>query len=123
MLPAWSPTFLRFTVSVGDFAPRPPKRQDLVASLSHLDVGGTCAANAGLMNTPELQKLTDWLIDGARSASTPVALLRETCERLVAAGVPLWRVGAFVKTLHPDLFGRAFIWREGGEVVVNAADF
>lgn len=75
------------------------------------------------MNAPELRKLTDWLIDGARSAPTPVALLTQTCEGLVAAGVPLWRVGAFVKTLHPDLFGRSFIWRKGAEVVVNAADF
>ena len=48
------------------------------------------------MNASSLEDLTAWLIDGARSAPTPVALLRETCERLVAAGVPLWRVGAFV---------------------------
>ena len=75
------------------------------------------------MNASELQKLTDWLIDGARSAPTPVALLAETCERLVAAGLPLWRVGAFVQTLHPDVFGRSFIWRPGAEVVVNTANF
>jgi adenylate cyclase len=75
------------------------------------------------MNPPELQKLIDWLMDGARSAPTPVALLKETCERLVAAGLPLWRVGAFVQTLHPDAFGRSFIWRKGAEVVVNTANF
>ena len=75
------------------------------------------------MNASSLEHLTAWLIDGARSAGTPVALLRETCERLVAAGVPLWRVGAFVRTLHPDTYGRSFIWRQGGDVVVNTADF
>ena len=75
------------------------------------------------MSASGLQGLTAWLIDGARSAPTPVALLRDTCERLVAAGVPLWRVGAFVRTLHPDTYGRSFIWRQGGEVVVNTADF
>src|SRR5205807_9833388 len=75
------------------------------------------------MNASDLEKLTEWLVDGARSARTPVALLTETCERLVAAGLPLWRVGAFVRTLHPDAFGRAFIWRQGAEVVVNTADF
>jgi adenylate cyclase len=74
------------------------------------------------MNAPELQNITDWLIHGARSARTPMALLSETCERLVAAGLPLWRVGAFVKTLHPDAFGRSFIWRPGAEVVVNTAN-
>jgi adenylate cyclase len=75
------------------------------------------------MNASELQKIIDWLIDGARSAPTPVALMKETCERLVAAGLPLWRAGAFVQTLHPDVFGRSFIWRDGAEVVVNTAGF
>ena len=46
-----------------------------------------------------------------------------TCERLVAAGLPLWRVGVFVRTLHPDIFGRNFIWRPGAEVVVGSADY
>jgi adenylate cyclase len=73
------------------------------------------------MNAPELQKLTDWLIDGARSAGP--ALMAETCERLVQAGLPLWRVGVFVRTLHPDIFGRNFIWRPGAEVVVGSVDF
>jgi adenylate cyclase len=75
------------------------------------------------MNAPELHKLTDWLMDGARSAPTPTALLAQTCERLVAAGVPLWRGAAFVKTLHPDMLGRSFVWRPGAEVVVGSADF
>jgi len=75
------------------------------------------------MNPLDLQKITGWLIDGARSAPTPVALLSETCERLVAGGVPLWRVAAFVQTLHPDVFGRSFVWRPGAEVVVSTANF
>jgi adenylate cyclase len=75
------------------------------------------------MNAPELKKLIDWLMDGARSAPTPMALLAQACERLVAAGVPLWRGAAFVKTLHPDMLGRSFVWRRGAEVVVGAADF
>jgi adenylate cyclase len=75
------------------------------------------------MNVVELQNISTWLIDGARSAPTPVALIKEMCERLLAAGVPLWRAGAFVRTLHPDVFGRSFIWRDGAEVVVNTANF
>jgi adenylate cyclase len=75
------------------------------------------------MNASDIEALTRWLIDGARSAQTPVEFLRQTCERLVAAGVPLWRAGAFVRTPHPDVFGRSFIWRLGGEVQVNTADF
>ena len=75
------------------------------------------------MNVPELQKLTDWLIDGARSAASPSRMMAETCEGLVAAGLPLWRVGVFVRTLHPDIYGRNFIWRPGAEVELGTVDF
>jgi len=75
------------------------------------------------MNASDLQDLTRWLVEGARSAPTPVDLLRQTCARLLAAGVPLWRAGAFVRTPHPDVFGRSFIWREGGQVDVGTADY
>jgi adenylate cyclase len=75
------------------------------------------------MNVSELQKLTDWLIDGARSAASPTRMMAETCEGLVAAGLPLWRVGVFVRTLHPDIFGRNFIWRPDAEVELGTVDF
>jgi adenylate cyclase len=75
------------------------------------------------MDATRLQDIVDWLTDGARSAVTPVALLEQTCERLVAAGVPLSRAAGFVRTLHPDMYGRSFVWRPGAEVVVNSADF
>ena len=75
------------------------------------------------MDTSELDKLTKWLMDGARSSPNPNRFLAEMCERLVTSGIPLYRVGAFVRTLHPDVFGRGFIWRPGEEVVVTTADF
>jgi adenylate cyclase len=75
------------------------------------------------MNASDLHKLTDWLIDGARSAASPTDRLAETCERLVAAGLPLWRVGIFVRTLHPDIYGQNFIWKPGAEVEVGTIDF
>jgi len=75
------------------------------------------------MDAQKLQDLIDWLMDGARSAPTPTGCIKETCERLVASGVPLWRAAAFVRTLHPDVFGRGFIWRLGEDVVVNTANF
>jgi adenylate cyclase len=75
------------------------------------------------MNVSDLQNVTDWLIDGARSAASPPAMMAEACDRLVDAGLPLWRVGVFVRTLHPDIFGVSFVWRRGGEVVVESADF
>jgi adenylate cyclase len=75
------------------------------------------------MNAPDFQKITDWLIDGARSAPSPTQMMADTCERLVQAGLPLWRVGVFVRTLHPDIFGRNFVWRPGAEVEVGTVDF
>src|ERR1700716_1601526 len=80
-------------------------------------------ANATVMNTSDLQKITDWLIDGARSAPSPSRMMADTCERVVQAGLPLWRVGVFVRTLHPDIFGRNFVWRPGAEVAVGTVDF
>ena len=75
------------------------------------------------MDAHALQKLTEWLVDGARSAPNPPRMMAETCERMVAAGLPLWRVGVFVRTLHPDIVGRNFIWRPGAEVVVGSANY
>jgi adenylate cyclase len=75
------------------------------------------------MDEIALHKLIEWLIDGARSAPSPPAMMAETCERLVAAGLPLARVGVFVRTLHPDIVGRNFVWRLGGEVVVGSANY
>ena len=75
------------------------------------------------MDALALQKLIEWLVDGARSAPNPPRMMAETCERMVAAGLPLWRVGVFVRTLHPDVIGRNFVWRPGAEVVVGTANY
>jgi len=55
--------------------------------------------------------VVDWLIEGARPSRLPRDVLLDTCRRTVAAGLPLSRVGVFVRTLHPNLLGRAFIWQ------------
>ena len=75
------------------------------------------------MDALALQKLIDWLVDGARSAPNPPRMMTEVCERMVAAGLPLWRVGVFIRTLHPDIAGRNLVWRPGAEVVVGTADY
>ncbi|MDQ8726409.1 adenylate/guanylate cyclase domain-containing protein [Bradyrhizobium sp. LHD-71] len=75
------------------------------------------------MSADRLQEIMDWLVDGARSAAGPAELVAQLCERLVDSGVPIWRVGVFVRTLHPDVFGRSYIWRLGKQVEEGAADF
>jgi adenylate cyclase len=70
-----------------------------------------------------IRPIVDWLVDGARMAPRPDDVLAQLCQRLVEAGIPLWRVGVFVRTLHPDLIGRSFIWRLGSHVQVSEASF
>ncbi|WP_426435647.1 adenylate/guanylate cyclase domain-containing protein [Bradyrhizobium genosp. P] len=74
------------------------------------------------MNASELRDIIAWMIDGARSAPTPPQMMAECCERLARAGLPLWRVGVFVRTLHPEIFGRHFLWKPGAEVEVGTVD-
>jgi adenylate cyclase len=75
------------------------------------------------MDASKLQALTDWLIDGGRSAAGPSRFMAECCERMVAAGLALWRVGVFVRTLHPEIYGRSFIWKPGAEVEFGSVDY
>src|SRR5215831_2181156 len=71
------------------------------------------------MDEPGIHALVDWLIDGARDATTPQLVLETICQRLVAAGAPLWRAAVFVRTLHPEIAGRRFIWRQGEDVHIS----
>jgi adenylate cyclase len=58
-------------------------------------------------------------------------VLTELCVRLGKAGVSLWRAAVFVRTLHPEIMGRRFVWTpETGTTVhdapyatLNSADF
>src|SRR6202045_4657243 len=75
------------------------------------------------MPNAEIRAVAEWLIDGARSASLPQQILAQLCDRLVACGIPLWRVAVFIRTLHPNVMGRRFVWRPGAEVEVREAPF
>ena len=78
-----------------------------LGSLLPLRLAGDNAAMTDVRGT------IDWLVDGARSAARPEGVLEEMCARLVAEGLPLWRVNVFVRTLHPDLMGRRMRWEAG----------
>src|SRR5262245_19922781 len=75
------------------------------------------------MDATSLRKISDWIIDGARSAATPSQMMAECSERLVQAGLPLWRVGVVVRTLQPELIGSSRIWEPGYESRVGTVDF
>src|SRR5215472_17559931 len=71
----------------------------------------------------EIRPIVDWLIAGPRSAPTAPAVVAELCDRLTAAGIPLWRVAVFVQTLHPNVMGRRLSWRPGADVEIGEASF
>ena len=59
----------------------------------------------------DVSNVREWLIDGGRSSPVPGDMIDSLCKRLVASGIPLFRVAFYIRTLHPDIFGRNFIWR------------
>ncbi|HEV2185971.1 MAG TPA: adenylate/guanylate cyclase domain-containing protein [Stellaceae bacterium] len=75
------------------------------------------------MTTDIIAPIVDWLIDGAPSATTPDAILREMCERVVAGGIPVWRAAIFVRTLHPEVMGRRIEWRDDTGISIGQASY
>src|ERR1700680_1873663 len=75
------------------------------------------------MITCDTRVIADWLADGARSSPRSDLVLAELCDRLVKCDIPLWRVAVFVRTLHPDVMGRRFIWQSGSSVTISEASF
>jgi adenylate cyclase len=75
------------------------------------------------MGSITVSSVRDWLIAGAPGASGPAAVLDRLCEDLLAAGVPLHRVGAYVRTLHPHIAGRSFLWTPGKRTEVREMPF
>jgi adenylate cyclase len=70
-----------------------------------------------------IRSVVEWLMGGAGSTPLSDEIVTELCERVVSAGIPLWRAAVFVNTLHPDLIGSSFIWQAGSGVRVTAAKY
>jgi len=73
-----------------------------------------------------VKPVIDWLVAGAPPTRQPQEVLHELCRRLRAAGLPLYRVAVFVRTLHPNVIGRGFIWHgatDQVEINERAYDF
>jgi adenylate cyclase len=60
-----------------------------------------------------LESFTRWYVHEAPRIRSPRELVRETCERFVAHGVPLARFTALLLMLHPDYFGASHRWHRG----------
>jgi adenylate cyclase len=75
------------------------------------------------MDPSGTKSVVDWLMDGARSTPLAQEVLTAICERLTAAGLPLWRAVVFVRTLHPQIVGRRFVWRPDTGTIVTEGSF
>ncbi|MBL8740373.1 MAG: adenylate/guanylate cyclase domain-containing protein [Myxococcales bacterium] len=64
----------------------------------------------------------DWLVDGAPGAQSPAEVIQRLGTDLRSAGVPVDRAGTFVRTLHPTVRGRAFMWTFGEPVQMTKLD-
>ncbi|MBA3708374.1 MAG: adenylate/guanylate cyclase domain-containing protein [Planctomycetes bacterium] len=67
----------------------------------------------------DIDSIYEWLVAGAPGARTAKEVVARICPELAAAGIPIVRIEAFVRTLHPQIVGRSFIWRPGAEVEVR----
>jgi adenylate cyclase len=72
--------------------------------------------------TRRISAIADWLTAGAPSTPELDQAIKKVCDDLCASGLPLWRAAVFVRTLHPDFFGRAFVWRRGAGVTVQRGE-
>lgn len=72
---------------------------------------------------PAIDAAIAWLVDGARSASAPEEILDQLCNRLLAGGLAIDRCAVFVRTLHPHVMARRFLWEFGKNVEIDQADY
>ena len=74
-------------------------------------------------SSPAIGAAITWLTEGARSASEPQDVLHQLCSQLHAAGLAIDRCAVFVRTLHPNIMGRRFLWSPEGGIQVNEAGY
>jgi adenylate cyclase len=65
-----------------------------------------------------IDPVIDWLLHKGRRLPSREAVVREICERVRAAGLPIERVAFFFYALHPQYFGVALYW-DGQKVTLR----
>ena len=65
--------------------------------------------------------LARWFVTEAYRIVDTAALIAAAGDQLVRAGIPLYRLACFQRTLHPEFLGKGYFWRRGqGVEVVDA---
>ena len=65
---------------------------------------------------PAAGAIVAWAVEVGLDEREEADLLAGYCERLIAAGVPLWRVSTGADTLHPLIEAQGHRWRAGEEI-------
>ena len=61
-----------------------------------------------------------WLLAEGRHIPRTRDLVGALCQRLIAAGMPLWRIVLSVRTIHPQILSTVYYWvRDADSVVIN----
>jgi adenylate cyclase len=81
----------------------------------------TAGAPAGPRDGHDVGAIQRWLVDqphdGVDGGGAP--FMRALVARLVASGLPLWRVSYALMTMHPEVLWRTVQWRAAGGVTVR----
>lgn len=70
------------------------------------------------MDDRRIIETLSWVHAAALHGKTEAEILKGFCERLNAAGVPVWRAMVGTDTLHPVIGGHAAVWTDGAETRV-----
>jgi len=61
-----------------------------------------------------------WLLAEGRHIPRTRDLVGALCQRLIAAGMPLWRIVLSVRTIHPQILSTVYYWvRDADSVVIH----
>jgi adenylate cyclase len=75
------------------------------------------------VDTEKIGQLVDWLVEGARPSADGRTIVRQFCERLNEAGVPVDLYRLFIFTIHPSIMGRRLQWTAATGTTITEADF
>ena len=63
-----------------------------------------------------------WLLAEGRHIPRTRDLVGALCQRLIAAGMPLWRIVLSVRTIHPQILSTVYYWVRDADSVVNVRE-
>ncbi len=69
----------------------------------------------------DVDAIFQWLVEGAPGADSPATVVGRMNDALLSAGIPIARSGAFIRSLHPDIMGRRYLWMPGQPVQIDEA--